>query len=77
MVTTIKKWGNSLAIRIPNTFVKETSLENGDIINIAIKNYEIVLSKPKATLNYLLSKINSDNLHKEIQIHGPIGKEIW
>lgn len=77
MQTTIRKWGNSFAVRIPKAFITETKISDGEKIDISIKNLNIVLSKPKLSLDNLLNKINKNNLHKEIISGGPIGNEIW
>ena len=74
----VQKWGNSLGIRIPNFIVQEFSLKNGSVVNINDNGNEIVI-KPakKSRLSEMLDKINSQNLHQEIETTGPVGKEIW
>jgi antitoxin MazE len=74
----IKKWGNSLGIRIPNLIVKEMSLRDGSYVNIDGGENEIII-KPiqKSKLSEILSQINEHNIHEEINAAGPVGKEIW
>jgi len=78
MEAVVKKWGNSLGIRIPNLIVRELSLKDGSFVDITDKGKEIVI-KPiqKNKLSEMLGKINEQNLHKEVETDGPIGKEIW
>jgi antitoxin MazE len=78
MEAVIKKWGNSLGIRIPNLIVKELSLRDGSFVNIDGKENEIII-KPiqKSKLSEILSQINEHNIHEEIITTGPVGKEIW
>ena len=78
MEAVVKKWGNSLGIRIPNHIVRELSLKDGSFVDIYDKEKEIII-KPiqKNTLSELLSKINEQNIHKETDTGGPAGKEIW
>jgi antitoxin MazE len=78
METVIKKWGNSLGIRIPNLIVKEMALRDGSFVNIDGKENEIII-KPirKTKLSEMLSQINKQNIHEEITATGPVGKEIW
>jgi len=78
MEAVIQKWGNSLGIRIPNLIVRELSLKNGAVVNINDNGNEIII-KPiqKNRLSEMLEKINSENLHQEIETTGPVGKEIW
>ena len=78
MEAVVKKWGNSLGIRIPNTIVRELSLKDGSCVDINEKGKEIVI-KPiqRNNLSEMLSKINEQNLHEEIDTGEPVGKEIW
>ena len=78
METVIQKWGNSLGIRIPNFIVRELELKNGSVVNINDNGNEIVI-KPvqKNKLFEMLEKINEKNIHEEMEITGPVGKEIW
>jgi len=78
MKTVIKKWGNSLGIRIPNFIVKEFSLKDGSSIEIEEKENQIIIYPDnKLKLNDLLKKIDKDNIHTEIETGDPIGNEIW
>jgi antitoxin MazE len=73
-----KKWGNSLGIRIPNFIVRELSLKDGSSVDINNNGNEIIIKPIKKTkLTEMLSKINEQNIHKEIETTGPVGKEIW
>jgi antitoxin MazE len=78
MEAVIKKWGNSLGIRIPSLIVRELSLEDGSFVDIKDKGNEIII-KPKINnkLSEMLRLINEKNIHGEIEVSGPIGKEIW
>ena len=78
MEAVVKKWGNSLGIRIPNLIVRELSLQDGSFVDISDRGKEIII-KPiqKNKLSEILSKINEQNMHKEIETGGPVGKEIW
>ena len=78
METVIKKWGNSLGIRIPNQMARKLSLKDGSFVNINDRGREIVI-KPiqKNTLSQMLSQINAQNIHEEIKTTGPVGREIW
>jgi antitoxin MazE len=78
METIIRKWGNSLGIRIPNFIVREFSLKDGSFVEIKDTGNEIII-KPKKenTLSKMLDSINEHNIHEEIETDGPVGKEIW
>ena len=78
MEAVVKKWGNSLGIRIPNHIIRGLSLKDGSFVDINERKQEIII-KPikKNSLSEMLSKINKQNLHDEIDTGGPVGKEIW
>jgi len=50
--------------------------DNSDI-NISIENGKIIITPKNNLLNDLVSKINNNNLHKEIEIKGIVGNEEW
>jgi len=78
MEAVVKKWGNSLGIRIPNLIVRELALKDGSFVDINDKGKTIII-KPvqKNKLSEMLGKINEQNIHKEIETGGPVGKEVW
>ena len=47
METVVKKWGNSLGIRIPKFIVKEFSLKDGTLIDIEDKDNQIIIHPKK------------------------------
>jgi antitoxin MazE len=78
--TTVKKWGNSLAIRIPRAIVQNLGLSEDNDLQI-ISNGKVATlerkSHKKLTLQQLLEKVTPENVHGEIDWGGPVGKEIW
>ncbi|MDR1288459.1 MAG: AbrB/MazE/SpoVT family DNA-binding domain-containing protein [Treponema sp.] len=78
MEAVIKKWGNSLGIRIPNLIIREFSLKDGSFVEIKKMGNEIIITpKKKKALSEMLDAINEQNIHKEMETNGPVGKEIW
>jgi len=39
----VKKWGNSLGVRIPNLIVRELSLKDGSLVDINDKGKTIII----------------------------------
>ena len=78
MEAVVKKWGNSLGIRIPSLIARELSLKDGSHVEINDRGKEIII-KPiqNNRLSEMVSKINEQNIHAEIETTGPVGKEIW
>ncbi|MDR3341613.1 MAG: AbrB/MazE/SpoVT family DNA-binding domain-containing protein [Treponema sp.] len=78
MEAVVKKWGNSLGIRIPNLIVRELSLKDGSLVDIKDMGNEIIIKpKEKNKLSEMLKAINEQNIHEEIETNGPVGNEIW
>ena len=78
METVVKKWGNSLGVRIPNHIARGLSLKDGSFVDIDNRGKEIII-KPirKNKLSEMVNKINDQNLHSEIETGRPVGNEIW
>ena len=78
MEAVIKKWGNSLGVRIPNHIARGLSLKDGSSVDINNKGEEIII-KPikKNKLSEMLSLINEQNLHEEVDTGNPVGNEVW
>ena len=80
MKSTVQKWGNSLAIRIPKSFAEEIDLSQGTPVDLALLDNKIQIEpikKEKLSLDELLKKITDGNIHGEIDTGSPVGKEIW
>lgn len=79
MKTKISKWGNSVALRIPKSFAQQVNLKEGTPVDLKIEKDQLVISpqKQKHNLKTLLSEVNEDNLHEEIDFGEPEGKEVW
>jgi antitoxin MazE len=78
--TTVSKWGNSLAIRIPRALAREACLSEGDCVAMDLgRDGSIVLRSTRKTyqLSELVSRITSRNRHRETDWGQPQGKESW
>jgi len=77
MTTTIQKWGNSLAIRIPKNIVDQLQMEQNSEVELFISEDTLVIKPTKkiASLDELLSKITDENRHNEIDFQSE-GKEL-
>jgi antitoxin MazE len=80
MKVRVQKWGNSLALRIPKSFADEVGLQKETSVELALADGKIVvtpLTKPKFTLEQLLSKVTEHNLHHEVDTGPAVGNETW
>lgn len=76
----IKKWGNSLGLRIPQAIANQVNIQDGSTINLILKKNKIEII-PVESENYelddLINSITDSNLHSEISVGEPNGNEIW
>ena len=86
MHMTIKKWGNSLATRIPKAIVEAIDLQLDQEVDIEAVNGKIVITPIKKKKEYKLEELLSQckpgsmELSKEDQQwlnDKPVGKEVW
>lgn len=80
MKTKVRKWGNSLALRIPKSFASEAGFEQDATVEISLVEGKIVLTpilEPATTLEELLSKVTAENIHREVDSGPAVGKELW
>lgn len=80
MKTTIGKWGNSLALRIPRSFAAEARVEEGSTVDISVEDGVLRVRAVRARaydLQELLEGVSSRNLHAGIETGEAVGREVW
>ena len=86
MAQTIKKWGHSLAVRIPaavadqlhweeNTEV-EFSVSDGKLVAEAVGGFDLS-DIPVYDLHELLAQMRPETFHAETDWGKPVGNEVW
>jgi antitoxin MazE len=78
MIAKTVKWGNSLALRIPKPIAREFGIEENTPVDISYRENEIVITPVKTVcrLRDLLAKVTSKNLHHEVDMNVPVGREL-
>ncbi|GGD28948.1 AbrB/MazE/SpoVT family DNA-binding domain-containing protein [Pontibacillus salipaludis] len=77
-MATVQKWGNSLAVRIPNEFAKNLGIVNGSEVKLQLLDGKMVIKpvKTKPTLEGLLEKAKGKpNPHLDYDFGKSTGKE--
>src|SRR6266850_8511825 len=66
-ITQVSKWGNSLGLRLPKSVAREAQLDEGDTVDVSVKDGAIVVrpARPTYSLKTLVSKMTPRNRHKE------------
>jgi antitoxin MazE len=80
MTTSITKWGNSLAVRIPRALAEQIQLEEGTEVTFSISDNSIIITpkrRKKYTLDELLEGMTPEKFHSEIDTGVAMGNEIW
>jgi antitoxin MazE len=80
MRTRVKKWRNSLALRIPKPFATEVGLEPDSSVEMSLRSGKLIVvpaTRPKFTLKRLLAQVTEENLHHEVDTGSPVGVEVW
>ena len=79
MKATVKKWGNSAAVRIPASVMEATHLHLDEVVEVREEKGRIVIEPVRGKtykLEDLLKGINSENLHEMIDFGPPVGNEV-
>ena len=86
MQGTIKKWGNSLATRIPKAIAESTDLHFDQLVDIEEVNGKIVITPIEAKKEYKLNELLNQCKPGAMKIDGedqewlndePVGREVW
>lgn len=73
----IKKWGNSLGVRIPSQLAKRLNLHPGSPVTIDIEDGRIVVQSPNYNLATMLEQITPQNRHHLQLDDTQNGMEVW
>lgn len=79
METQVKRWGNSLALRIPRPLAAEVGLEENSPVELSLVGGRLVIAPLVETLSLegLLAQVRDDNLHREVDTGSVMGDEAW
>lgn len=78
MRATVKKWGNSAAVRMPAAVMEEAKLEIDQSVEVRVEDGRVVIepiAAPEFALDALLASVTRDNLHEEEDFGPPVGRE--
>ena len=78
MEAVIRKWGNSPALRLPTTVLKEAGYHIEQKVELLVSRGRIIIQpddKVEYDLDALVSGMDADNAHDEVSFGSPVGKE--
>ena len=79
MEAVIRKWGNSPALRLPATALKEAGYQLEQKVNLIVSRGRILIEpfeKIEYNLDALVRDITPDNTHAEVSFGKPVGHEV-
>jgi antitoxin MazE len=80
MKVRVQKWGDTLALRIPESFASEMRIEQDTEVDLSIVDGKLIISSTKGwavTLEDLLERITPENRPGEFQTGPSFGAEEW
>jgi antitoxin MazE len=80
MTTKVKKWGNSLAVRLPKDLSDRLNLLAESPVSLKLVGQQLMIKpikRPKTSLASLVKKINSQNRQEFVNWGKPVGHEVW
>jgi antitoxin MazE len=75
----VARWGNSLAVRIPQALAEQARLDEGVEVEVSVEGEGLrIRRRPRRyTLDELVDQITPENRHEETDWGEPQGKEVW
>jgi len=83
MQTTIQKWGNSQAVRLPKSILESVFLQENDPVEIVAQHDFILIKKAtrprraRKSLEERFENYTGDYKCTEYDWGAPVGKEVW
>ena len=80
MKVTVRKWGNSAAVRIPASVMQATHLDLNEVVYVREEAGRIVIEPVRQKtyeLARLLKGITPKNRHDGVDFGAAMGKEAW
>lgn len=78
-MATVQKWGNSLAVRIPQSLAGQIDVEEGTTVELCVRDGELIVRpdrSPKLSLGALLKDCKPSQLHGETDFGVDVGREV-
>lgn len=84
MEAVLRKWGNSIGIRIPTGLIAELNLSENSKVDLRVEDGKLIVSpqqhggrKWKYSLEELLAGVTRENIHPVTDWGPPVGDEAW
>ncbi len=74
----VRKWGNSLALRIPKAVAEDSRIQYGSVVEVSVVKGKMIVAPvatPRFSLEQLLARVTKKNRHAEVETGAPVGRE--
>ncbi len=78
MQAVIRKWGNSPALRLPTTVLREAGFQIEQKVDLIVSRGRIIIQPSEGVecdIDTLIGCINADNVHEEVDVGRAVGNE--
>ena len=78
-MSTVQKWGNSLAVRIPSVMAGLLKVADGSEVDLMVRDGELVVrpvQNQELSLRNLLKDCKPSQLHGEVDFGEDVGREV-
>ena len=78
-MSTVQKWGNSLAVRIPSALAGQLNVGDGSEVDLEVRDGELVVRpvrRQELSLRDLLKDCKPSQLHGEVDFGEDVGREV-
>lgn len=79
MKATVKKWGNSAAVRIPSAIMEAAHLELEQVLDVREEDGRVIIEPVQddiVSLEDLVAGITEQNIHADVDFGIPAGNEV-
>ena len=80
MITRLRKWGNSLGVRIPKGLAQDANVDEGATVDVTLEDGRLVIAPvdpARYDLAKMLDRVTPKNVHDEVDFGKPAGGEVW
>jgi antitoxin MazE len=75
-LTTVTKWGNSLALRIPQALAAQLGVMENSSVSLRIEGKDRLVIERELSIEEMLESFTEENRHELVDFGPPVGKEI-
>jgi antitoxin MazE len=76
MTVTLRKWGNSVGVRLPKPMLEQVGLAEGSQVDVLVEGDHLVIRRQRPKLAVLLAQCRPENRPDPIDFGPPVGREI-